>query len=259
MIDTHCHIHDLEFFKDLKMQDELYNQAIDSGVEYMFCIGTSVDSSRQALNFCKTHKKALPVIGVHPHDSKNDYSQMAGMVKNHYHEVIGIGEIGLDYFYENSPKKEQVKCLEYQLQFAQDYNLPVSFHVRDAFDDFWPIFDNFSNVRGVLHSYTDSIENVKKGLERGLVFGINGISTFTKDKNQQKMFLELPLDKILLETDAPFLTPKPFRGKINIPSYIKFVAQDIAEKRGISVKEVVKTTSQVAYEVFLRDKNKREV
>ena len=163
---------------------------------------------------------------------------------------MAIGEIGLDYFYNHSPKDVQIQCLEEQLQIALDNNLPVSFHVREAFDDFWPIFDNFTGISGVLHSFTDSRINAEAGLSRGLYIGINGISTFTRDEAQIELFTNLPLSKIILETDAPYLTPRPFRGKMNEVGYVELVGQWVAQSRGLSFDDVAAVTTSSARSLF---------
>jgi TatD DNase family protein len=129
--------------------------------------------------------------------------------------------------------------------------LPVIFHVREAFDDFWPIFDNYEGkIRGVLHSFTDSQANMEAAIERGLYIGVNGISTFTKDEAQKEMFASIPLDKLLLETDAPFLTPTPFRGKVNEPAFVRQVAEHHAKIRGLSLDEIATATTANAHALF---------
>ena len=165
-------------------------------------------------------------------------------------KLVAIGEIGLDYFYTHSPRDIQIQALQEQIELALKYNLPIIFHVRDAFDDFWPIFDNFHGIRGALHSFTDTPTNLEQGLKRGLCIGVNGISTFTKDPNQQKMFASIPLARLLLETDAPFLTPIPLRGKINEPAFVRHVAEFQATIRGISVEEIAAATTANAHALF---------
>jgi TatD DNase family protein len=122
--------------------------------------------------------------------------------------------------------------------------------VREAFDDFWPIFEQYEGIRGVLHRFTDSKENMEKAVEKGLYIGVNGISTFTKDEVQKAMFDAIPLDRILFETDAPFLTPNPYRGKINQPAYVRVVAEYHAQRRGISFDEIADISSQNARALF---------
>ena len=122
--------------------------------------------------------------------------------------------------------------------------------MREAFADFWPIFDSFSSIRGVLHSFTDTTQNLEEALHRGLYIGVNGISTFTKDTSQQEMFDRIPLERILFETDAPFLTPKPFRGSINEPAFVRIVAQFHADRRDLTLEELAATSSANARELF---------
>jgi len=124
------------------------------------------------------------------------------------------------------------------------------FHIREAFDDFWPIFDNFTGIRGVLHSFTDNQVNLDAALERDLYIGVNGISTFTRDKTQQAVFASIPLNRLLFETDAPFLTPTPFRGRVNEPAFVKNIAEYHALMRGISLEEVATATTTNARAVF---------
>ncbi len=256
LVDTHCHIHDSEFYHDNK--EQAYQASVKAGVA-MVCVGTSVASSQQALEFCSTHALAWPVVGVHPHDTKdNDVAKIADLLNNSLKgskngpstPVIAIGEIGLDYYYNHSPKATQVAALEAQIQLALNHNLPISFHVRDAFSDFWPIIDNFTGVRGVLHSFTDIRANMEQGLARGLFIGVNGISTFTKDAQQASLLTSVPLGKLLLETDAPFLTPIPFRGKMNTPAYVGSVAEYQARARNMPLETVVAATTANATELF---------
>lgn len=229
-------------------------RARDAGVEKVICVGTSEESSRLAPRFAKSRDGVYFSLGVHPHDSKDGYGEIARIPKSldedERKKLVAIGEIGLDYFYTHSPRDVQIRAFEEQLQLALDYNLPVIFHVREAFSDFWPILDNFPRVRGVLHSFTDSRENMEKGLGRGFYIGVNGISTFTKDEAQRIMFASIPLQKMVLETDAPFLTPAPLRGKVNEPAFVREVAQFHADARSVSFDEVASITTANASALF---------
>ncbi len=248
IIDTHCHLHDSEFYADNR--EDVYRESIAADVS-MICVGTSTASSREAVEFCRTHERSYPVVGIHPHDTADDdVSEIRRLVEEHRERIIGIGEIGLDYFYDHSPREVQLKALRAQLMIARDFNLPVSFHVREAFDDFWPVLDEFPGVRGVLHSFTDSRANYEEARKRGLYIGVNGISTFTKDVAQQQLYTDIPLECILLETDAPFLTPKPFRGKMNLPAYVGRVAEHQAMLKNISPDVVMRLTTDNARAVF---------
>jgi TatD DNase family protein len=244
-VDTHCHIHESIYPLD---QAESIKQAQEAGVAKMICVGTSELSSFEAIDFAASHDEAFASVGVHPHDSKDGYGKIADLAGKP--KVVAVGEIGLDYHYTNSPKEVQIEALETQIKIALDHDLPIIFHVRDAFDDFWPIFDKYPGIRGELHSFTDSKENLQKALERGLYIGVNGISTFTKDEAQKDLYDAIPLDRLLFETDAPFLTPHPFRGKVNEPAMVKVIAEYHAERRGIPVEEIAKATSENAHALF---------
>lgn len=247
LVDTHCHIHESTYPLDVA---QTLQNATTAGVTKMICVGTSEVSSRDAVKFATGKPNVYASIGVHPHDTKDGYGEVAVLAEADMSKIVAVGEIGLDYFYTHSPREVQIEALQVQLQVAITHNLPVIFHAREAFDDFWPIFDNFHGIRGVLHSFTDSQANLEEGLKRGLYVGVNGISTFTKDVQQQKMFAALPLERMLLETDAPFLTPVPFRGKVNEPAFVRNVADYHATIRGMSVDQIASITTTNANALF---------
>jgi len=165
-------------------------------------------------------------------------------------KLVAIGECGLDYFYNHSPKKTQIKALRFQIELALKYNLPLIFHVREAFDDFWPIFDEYKGIRGVIHSFTDTPANLDKILKRGLSVGVNGIATFTKNEHQLQAYKSIPLANLMLETDSPFLTPIPLRGRVNVPANTSLVAEFLAELRSESLSELAEVTTQNALKLF---------
>lgn len=245
LIDTHCHIHEPSYPHD---QAEALARAHEAGVEKVICVGTSEQSSLEAVEFAARRDNVFASIGVHPHDTKEGWGAVGALAGAQ--KLVAVGEIGLDYFYAHSPRETQIKALEEQIDLALRHDLPVIFHVREAFDDFWPIFDNFHGIRGELHSFTDTQNNMEQALKRGLYIGVNGISTFTKDNAQQEMFARVPLRRMLLETDAPFLTPMPLRGKVNEPAFVRFVAEYHARLRGISLEEIAATTTTNATVLF---------
>ena len=247
LVDTHCHIHEADYPLD---RAETLVKARNADVQKLICVGTSEQSSIDAIAFVEAHDDIYASIGVHPHDTKDGYSKIAELAAENNKKLIAVGEIGLDYYYNHSSREVQIAALESQIQTALDHDLPIIFHVRDAFNDFWPIFDNFHGIRGELHSFTDTQANLDKAFERGLYVGVNGISTFTKDAAQQQLFATIPLDKMLLETDAPFLTPKPYRGTINEPAYVSEVAKHHATIRGISPEAVATATTTNATVLF---------
>jgi TatD DNase family protein len=245
LIDTHCHIHESNYPLDI---GDVMARARQHGVNQMICVGTNEQSSKEAVGFAHNHEHVYAAIGVHPHDTKDGYDKIGDLFGDH--NVVAVGEIGLDYFYTHSPREVQIRALEIQMQMALDHNKPIIFHVREAFDDFWPIFDNFNGVRGELHSFTDTKGQLERALTRGLYIGVNGISTFTKDEAQKEMFATIPLERLLFETDAPFLTPIPFRGKVNEPAFVRSVAEHHAKIRGLSLDEVTAITTANATALF---------
>lgn len=251
LVDTHCHIQDLDY--PIK-NDIVMENAAKAGVSRVVVAGTDLKDSVLAIDFADKYNKpadsaaeAYAVIGIHPASASEIYQEIETIYNNltelKRQRIIGVGEIGLDYHYERQSKNRQIEALEWQIDFALRHNLPIEFHVRDAFDDFWSVVDNFNIKKADLHSFTDTVKNAEEGLKRGFYIGLNGISTFTKIGWQKQLYTSLPLDRILFETDAPFLTPAPFRGKINEPARIRQIAEFHANARGISLSDIAKITS----------------
>ncbi len=260
LIDTHAHIHFDEYIDTL---ESIFQNAKTNGIETIVTVGTNADDSLKALKFV-TDSKVISLAqnirlfcsaGIHPHDSAKDvkaFEKLKDLVtKAKYKKsILAIGECGLDYFKNFSSKKEQFKILELQLELANNLNLPVIFHVRDSWEDFFAILKNFPKIRGVIHSFTGHPRQVEIANELDLFFGINGIMTFTKDDKQIDALKIIPLDRLLLETDCPYLTPVPFRGKINQPSYILNIAEFVASTLNNSVDSISAITTQNAKEFF---------
>ena len=161
-----------------------------------------------------------------------------------------LGETGFDFFYNHSPEKEQREALEYQIDLALRHNLALIFHVREAFESFWEVFDNFKNVRGVVHSFSATRTELDQILERNLIVGLNGIMTFSKKVEQLDAMKKIPLKNMILETDAPFLTPIPHRGRVNSPEFLPLIAKFLAEQRGEDQKELEAQTTKNAEKLF---------
>ena len=258
LIDSHCHIHENTFPIE---QSEVFSNINKNDIRKILCIGVDEENSNQAVKFArKNSDEALNIyaaIGIHPHEAKqfSDKSILFLSELSKDKQVVAIGEIGLDYHYTNSPKEIQKIVLEQQITLAQKLNLPISFHVREAYNDFWQIYDrcvkNNGPIRGVMHSFTDTTVNLKKALERGLYIGVTGISTFVKKDNEIEMFNSIPLDRILLETDSPFLSPLGKRGRPNQPGYVKIIADILAEKRQVQPEEIYSITSKNSEDLFI--------
>lgn len=265
LVDTHCHIHEALDSMHLSTEtraryekagmpkpDDIIARAVTDDVTKMICVGTTLKDSQLAVEFVKTRSNCWASIGIHPHEAKDHldpadkklFAELVGQPK-----VMAIGECGLDYFYENSKKEEQKDLLHFQLQLAEKHDLPVIFHVRDAFDDFWPIYDKY-RVRGVIHSFSAGVQELDQILSRNLLVGLNGIMTFTKNADQLAAAKAVPQDKLLLETDAPFLTPHPYRGTICEPKHIRVTAEFLANLRGETLQQIAKTTTTNAQKLF---------
>lgn len=265
LFDTHCHIHELvqkltpvyDKWREDGVErdpDDVITRAHEAGVARMVCIGTSVEDSQLAVDFVANRDNTFASIGIHPHEAQRYIGQDAsldafrGLVDRP--GVVAVGECGLDYFYSHSPREAQVEILKFQIELALEHDLPLSFHVRDAFDDFWPIFEQYEGIRGVLHSFTDTKANLERALGHGLYIGMNGIATFAKNDAQLAMYRAIPLESLVVETDAPFLTPTPFRGTICEPYHTAAVAEFGAKLRDESLEEFAAATTANARKLF---------
>lgn len=252
--DTHAHIHFPDYGLDA---EEVWQAALKEGVSGMIAVGCRLDDSKGAIEFARGREGVWAAIGVHPHEAHEFLAQTGSkqaldvLFDNiQADKVVAVGEIGLDYYYRHSNKAEQAELLEFQLGLAEEHDLAVICHVRDAFDDFWPIFDRFSIKKAVIHSFTGVLSDVEQILQRDLYVGLNGIMTFTKQAEQLEAAKAVPLEKLVLETDAPYLTPKPFRGNICKPEHVKFTAAFLAELRGESIKQLADQTTLNAQQLF---------
>ncbi len=238
LIDSHCHLHDREFFS-AEQAEKALARAHKAGVEKIICIGTSHEDSLAARDFAAQHENVYWTYGIHPERASESTATFSPEER-----PVAIGEVGLDYHYEGYDREAQIRLFEKMLQLAVDNDLPVSFHVREAFADFFPVVANFPQVRGVVHSFTDSKKVLKRTLnETDFYVGVNGLATYSTLPTP-------PIERILLETDAPFLAPVPHRGETNEPSYVADVARWLGEKLGASYNEICDATTQNAEKLF---------
>lgn len=257
MIDTHCHIHMADYGLDAEAE---LNAAKEKDVETVVVIGEGEADSHLAIEFATKHG-VYATVGLHPHQAKiqkDEIPRLKKLVEKHENApIVAIGECGLDYYYLNSPKEDQKVALIEQIKWAQELDLPLVYHVRgskeaphDAFDDFFKIIDELKAYDGVVHSFSATEREMPEVTERGLFIGLNGIITFTKDEAQITAVKKAPIDKIVLETDAPFLTPAGFRGKINSPQYVVETARHITNLRGDSFGAFLVETTKNAKRLF---------
>jgi TatD DNase family protein len=230
MIDFHAHLDDK---KILPFLDEIIKRAKDYGVSLIISPSVNLDSALKIIEISKKFENVLPMIGIHPSEIDNfkneNLNQLEDFIKKE--KIIGIGEIGLDYTYK-ADKNKQKEIFEKQLQLAEKYKLPVVLHIRETFDDAFEILKNFKVVP-IWHSCTGNLEEVEKFLEIGGFISFSGIITFKNANRLREIVKIVPLERIFLETDSPYLTPEPYRGKINEPAYVKFIYQQVAEIKNI--------------------------
>lgn len=246
MIDTHAHILN-ENYEDI---DKLVTELKDKNILCVINCADNIDSSKEVILLSQKYNNFLiPAIGIHP-DSiiENDASieSLENLLKTN--RVVAIGEIGLDYYHNNSNKETQKDYFKKQILLAKKYNIPVIVHTRDSIQDCFSLLKN-SHVKGVIHCFSGSVEMAKEFVKIGFYLGIGGVLTF-KNSKLYKVIEEINLDNIVLETDSPYLAPEPLRGTKNIPSNVYYVAKKIAEIKNISLEEVIKITTLNARKLF---------
>ena len=242
LIDTHCHLHDTEFFEP-SQAEEMIKRAHKNNVQKIICIGTDPEDSVAACEFASKHDNVYWTYGIHP----ENYEKASEIVFSKLLQPtapVAIGEVGLDYHSDGYNREAQIKLFEQMLQLAQDNDLPVSFHVRNAFEDFFAVTAIFPKIRGVVHSFTDSKKVLKRIVETtDYYIGVNGLATYSTLPTP-------PLERILIETDAPFLTPVPFRGIINEPAYVYNIAEWLSQKLGVEFEKIEKETTSNAERLY---------
>lgn len=250
-VDTHCHPQFEAFDAD---REELLQRSSQAGVTKLIVVGCSLADSQRAIDFAAKHTGVWATAGVHPHDATNfmsDKSATASLSKMlKAPKIVAVGEIGLDYYRDLSPRAIQEKVLRTQIEMGLEIGLPFVFHIREAWKGFWPIFDSYKALKGVVHSFSASLDVLDQALSRGLYIGLNGLITYTKDDSWRESARRVPLNKLLLETDAPFLTPVPFRGQRCEPKHTATTAKYLAELRQESLGELASATTQNAVKLF---------
>lgn len=244
--DTHCHLFK-EYYESI---DLIINDSIKNQVNYFITNGCDDKSNKEVLESIFQYKNLYGAIGIHP-ESVEDYSKDSlKFIENNLDnpKVVAIGEIGLDYHYTKENKEEQIKLFESQLELAEKYDLPVIVHSRDATEDTINSLKKY-HIRGTIHSFSGSVETARIYIKMGFLLGINGVITF-KNSKLKDTIKEIGLENIILETDSPYLTPEPFRGKQNNPSHILDIAKYVSELFNISLEELSKITNNNVKKIY---------
>lgn len=250
-IDSHAHMDDGRFDSD---REELLEAMQKNDIDLVVNIGADLSSSINSVRLSEEYDFIYATVGVHPHSAKSMDDNTVSLLKTFAkkEKVVGIGEIGLDYYYDNSPREIQRKRFIEQINLAKEMDLPIVVHTRDAAGDTMDIIREAQDgsLRGVMHCYSGSVEQALEYIDLGFYISLAGPVTFKNARVPKEVAKAVPLDKLLIETDSPYLTPEPYRGKRNNPIYVRQVAEKIAEIKGISVEEVAKATSKNTKELF---------
>lgn len=251
LFDTHTHLNADQFQGQV---DQIIRRAKDEGVDYMAVVGFDQKTIERSLEISQGHENIISVIGWHPTESYA-YNQeienyLVDQLQNH--EVHMYGEIGLDYHWDTSTKEEQWRAFRRQIAIAKEFNLPITIHNREATEDVYKVLkeEGLPQRGGIMHSYGEGPEQVAKFLDLGMHISFSGVVTFKKSEEVRKAAQLVPSDRLLIETDAPYLAPTPYRGKRNEPAYVKFVAQTLAEVRQTSLQDIADLTRNNAFKLF---------
>ena len=251
IIETHCH---LDYLKKRPLEDILL-EAKAQGIEKIITIAVEPDNFDAALELAENHQAVYFTQGIHPHDAKLFTEDAFLKIKEraNHPKMLAVGEIGLDFHYDNSPREIQAEVFKKQLEIAIEVNKPVVIHSRDADEQTITILKEYApkmNRKGVIHSFTSGPELAQVAIDLGFCLGFNGIITFKTAENVREIVELCPLDKMIIETDAPFLTPVPHRGKENAPEYLPFILEKIAEIKKLAPTEIEQAVYKNSVDLF---------
>lgn len=251
LFDSHAHLDDNRFDGD---REEVIARAAANGVTGIINIGADMASSRRSVELARRYSSVYAAVGIHPHDAKDavedDYEQLAAWVKEEP-KVLAIGEIGLDYYYDWSPRPVQQEVFRRHIRLAREVGKPIIIHDRDAHGDILAMVkQEAAGLTGVFHCFSGSLDMAREVIKLGFYVSIAGPVTFDKSVKLKEIAAAVPLDRLLVETDAPYLTPQPYRGRRNEPAHVKFVAEEVARVRGLTPAEVAAATTANVKRLF---------
>jgi TatD DNase family protein len=254
LVDTHCHLHWLSEAHNTPL-DALMENAREAGVEHFLCVAITLDDVPTILAVAEQYANVYASVGLHPNEERAQEPTTADLVIMAKHpSVIAIGETGLDYYRTQGDHSNQQARFRTHIEAAKQSQLPLIIHTREARDDTIKILreEGADQVRGVMHCFTEDVAMAEQALELGFYISLAGIVTFKNATTLHEVAKHVPLSRLLLETDCPYLAPVPFRGKPNQPAYVRYVAEKIAELKNISVEEVAQQTTQNFFDLFPR-------
>lgn len=251
LVDTHCHLDDPRYDVD---RDEVIRRAWASNIAFLVNVASDAASARRAVALAESDPRIYAAVGVHPHEAKTYNQEVQELIRElaKSPRVVAIGEIGLDYYYDNSPREKQRDAFRQQISLAIECGLPIVIHSRDATQDTVNILREFASqqVAGIMHCFSGSYETAKLLIDLGYYISFGGSITFKNAHRIREVVRKVPLDCIVLETDCPYLTPVPYRGKRNEPAYVRYVAEMVAQIKGVDVEVVAEQTTVNAKRAF---------
>lgn len=249
LIDTHSHLNHEDFAEDLP---QAITRAREAGVERILVAGYDMPSSEKAVEIAGAYEGVVASVGIHPHDAKSlkpaDLDRLRELAA--WEKVVAIGEIGLDFHYNFSPREEQEEAFRLQIRLAHELDMPIIVHSREAGDDILDILKSEPSVRGVMHCFSQDLETAKQVIDLGFYIGVAGPVTYKRSEELREAVEWTPIDRLLVETDCPYLAPQKFRGKRNEPSYVVYVAEKVAEVKSLPFDTIAEKTTQNAYSLF---------
>ena len=246
--DTHVHINSGELYENHEL---FINNALDKNVNMMVVVGYDLASSKVAVELANRYETVYAAVGIGPNDCKNTTQHDVNTLEQYMNNpnVVAIGEIGLDYYWDEVSKEQQEKVLMMQVELAKKYDLPIIIHCRDAYEDMYNVLQRIGH-RGIMHCYSGSVEMAKRYIDCGFYISLAGPVTFKNAKTPKDVAANINIDNLLIETDCPYLTPHPHRGKLNEPANVVYIAQEIAKLKNMEIESVARKTTFNAKKIF---------